>query len=201
MKCGFTDDRWAALWDRWVATTKMGTIGPITSFEPWTNWTHLVCMVLFTRVCSESCPWQRRPPGCRPGPTGYVIYHPIQICGLVRTLSLPAPELVCKPVDSPNGSGIPVQPALIDAHFRKAWMPYFGREGHQVVTPQAFSAFVGDHLHQATFLDMAILTGEEPHESAMVKKSTARGLEGGLGMRSRPSRCLGLWDWPWFCAR
>ena len=41
-----------------------------------------------------------------------------------------APYLVCKPQDSPNGSGILVQPALIDAHFSKAWMPYFRREGY-----------------------------------------------------------------------
>ena len=33
-------------------------------------------------------------------------------------------------------------------HFRKAWMPYFRREGHPVVTPQAFLDFVGDHLPQ-----------------------------------------------------
>ena len=34
------------------------------------------------------------------------------------------------------------------AHFRKAWMPYFRREGHPVVTVQAFLDFVGDHLPQ-----------------------------------------------------
>ena len=39
----------------------------------------------------------------------------------------PAPYLVCKPVESPYVSGILVQPALIDAHFRKAWMPNFRR--------------------------------------------------------------------------
>ena len=44
--------------------------------------------------------------------------------GFVPNLSL-LPYLVCKPQDSPNGSGLLVQPGLIDAHFRKAWMPYF----------------------------------------------------------------------------
>ena len=48
-------------------------------------------------------------------------------------------------------SGILVQPALIDAHFRKAWMPHFRREGHPVVTVQAFLDFVGDHLPQEPF--------------------------------------------------
>ena len=69
----------------------------------------------------------------------------------------PAPYLVCKPQDSPNGSGLLVQPALIDAHFRKAWMPYFRRDGHPVVP---------------------MLTGEELCEAAMTKKSTAAGLDG-----------------------
>ena len=51
---------------------------------------------------------------------------------------LPALYLVCKPVDAPHGSGIAVQPALIDAHVRRAWMPYFRRDGHPVVTPRFF---------------------------------------------------------------
>ena len=90
----------------------------------------------------------------------------------------PAPYLVCKPQDFPNGSGILVQAALIDAHFRKAWMPYFRREGHPVVSPQAFLDFVGDHLPQEAFLDLPNLTGEELPDAAMAKKSTAGGLDG-----------------------
>ena len=78
----------------------------------------------------------------------------------------------------PNGSGILVQPALIDAHFRKAWMPYFRRDGHPVVTAQAFLEFVGDHLPQETLLDLPILTGVDLYEVAMAKKSTAGGLDG-----------------------
>ena len=76
------------------------------------------------------------------------------------------------------GHGILVQPALIDAHFRKAWMPYFRRDGHPVVTTQAFLDFVGDHLPQEALLDLPILTGEELYEVAMAKKSTAAGLDG-----------------------
>ena len=37
----------------------------------------------------------------------------------------PTPHLICKLEDSPNGSGILVQPALIGAHFREAWVGYF----------------------------------------------------------------------------
>ena len=54
-----------------------------------------------------------------------------------------APSLVCKPDDSPSGSGILVQPVLVDGHFRKAWMPYFRREGHPVVTPAGFLTSCG----------------------------------------------------------
>ena len=57
-------------------------------------------------------------------------------------------------------------------------MPYFRREGHPVVTPQAFLDFVGDHLPQKAFLDLPILTGDELYEAAMAKKSTAGGLDG-----------------------
>ena len=58
----------------------------------------------------------------------------------------PSPCLVCKPEDSPSGSGILVQAALIGAHYRKAWMSFFRHEGHPVVTLQAFLDFVGEHL-------------------------------------------------------
>ena len=62
-----------------------------------------------------------------------------------------------------------VQPALIDAHFRKAWMPYFRREVLE---------FVGDHLPQEAFLDLPVLTGEELYDVAISKKSTVGGLDG-----------------------
>ena len=65
----------------------------------------------------------------------------------------PAPYLVCKPEDSPTGSGILVQPALVYTHFRKAWMPYFRRSDcHKEVTYQAFLDFARDHLPQADFI-------------------------------------------------
>ena len=34
---GFSDTRTTALWDRWVAVTRLGSVGPVTSFEPWTH--------------------------------------------------------------------------------------------------------------------------------------------------------------------
>ena len=57
-------------------------------------------------------------------------------------------------------------------------MPYFRREGHPVVTIQAFLDFAGDHLPQEPFLELPMFTGEELYEAAMAKKSTAAGLDG-----------------------
>ena len=39
----------------------------------------------------------------------------------------PAPFLQCDPGDTVGGSGVIADPALIDAKFREAWMPYFSR--------------------------------------------------------------------------
>ena len=58
----------------------------------------------------------------------------------------PAPCLVCKPQDFRNGSRILVHPSLIHAHFRKAWMPYFSREGHPVVSHKPFLICRGSPL-------------------------------------------------------
>ena len=185
---GFSEARVAALWCRWRAVVRMGPTGPVTSFDPWTHWippdlhgfykwamdtlallNEFVLKVVRNRQTSRSIAWSnwiREDLTSRP----YKWLRPEYVP--------PAPYLVCKPQDSPNGSGILVQPALIDAHFRKAWMPYFRREGHPVVTVQAFLDFVGDHLPQSPFLELPILTGEELYEAAMAKKPTAAGLDG-----------------------
>ena len=135
---------------------------------------------------------------CRLGPIGLEKTSlPILTSGFGPDFVSPAPYLVCKPQDSPNGSGILVLPVLIDAQFRKAWMPYFRQEGHPVVSPQAFLDFVGDHLLQVAFLDLPILTGEELHD-AMAKKSTAGGLDGWAWNEIKALIFLGLWDWLWF---
>ena len=40
-----------------------------------------------------------------------------------------SPFLQCDPGETPDGSGVLADPALIDAKFREAWMPYFCRSG------------------------------------------------------------------------
>ena len=171
----------------WHAVVRMGPTGPVTSFEPWTHWTtpdlhgfykwtmdtkallnEFVLKVVRHRQTSRLQAWSN-------WIWEDLTSHPYQ--WLRPEFVPPASYLVCKPHDFPNGSGILVQPSLIDAHFRKAWMPYFRRDGHPVVTSQAFLEFVGDHLPQETLLDLPILTGEELYEVAMAKKSTAEGLD------------------------
>ena len=71
-----------------------------------------------------------------------------------------------------------VEPHLIDTEFRKAWMPFFCRSGHLVVTPDQFLDFVGHFLPQEPYLDLPRITGRDLQEVARDKKSTAGGLDG-----------------------
>ena len=104
----------------------------------------------------------------------------------------PAPYLVCKPQDSPNGSGILVQPALIDAHFRKARMSYFRREGHPVVTVQAFLDFVGDHLPQEPSWSFPFSLEKSFMKLLWPNNPPLLGWMVGLGMKLRLFHCHGL---------
>ena len=47
-----------------------------------------------------------------------------------------------------------VQPHLIDADFRKAWMLFFCRSGHPVVTVDQFLDFIGHVLPQERQIDL-----------------------------------------------
>ena len=132
-KHGFTEARVSALEQRWSAVVRLGPTGPIPSFEPWTSWippdlhgfykwamdalallNEFILQVVRHRHSSRSISWAnwiREDLASRP----YQWLRPEFVP--------PAPYLVCEPRESPNGSGILVQPALIDALFRKAWMP------------------------------------------------------------------------------
>ena len=104
------------------------------------------------------------------------------------------PFLVVKDPQT-QSSRILVEPHLIDAEFRKAWMPFFCRSGHPVVTPDQFLDFVGHLLPQEPYLDLPRITGRDLQELARAEKSTAGGLDG--------------WAWneikahplPWFSGR
>ena len=82
---------------------------------------------------------------------------------------LPSPFLVVKDPQTLS-SRILVEPHLIDAEFRKAWMPFFCRSGHPVVTPDKFLDFVGHLLPQEPYLDPPRNSGRDLQEVARVKK-------------------------------
>ena len=153
-KNGFTTSRWQALLFYWAAVCRQGPTGPVlNSLEPWKDWlppdlhgfyawvfdTLKVLDVFISQVADARRDaailswkkWLREDLSSRP----YQWLRP----GLIP----PAPYLVCDPKQTPGGSGILVQPSLIDAQFRKAWMPFFRREGRDPVTPEIFLDFVG----------------------------------------------------------
>ena len=113
----------------------------------------------------------------------------------------PSPFLTVKDPQT-KSFRILVEPHLIDAEFRKAWMPFFCRSGHPVVTPDHFLDFVGHLLPQEPYLDLPRITGRDLQEVARAKKSTRWWIwMGGLGMRLRLFRCPGflvlLFFWSW----
>ena len=81
----------------------------------------------------------------------------------------PSPFLVVKDPQT-KSSRVLVEPHLIDAEFRKAWMPFFCRSGHPVATPDQFLNFVGHLLPQVPYLDLPRITGRDLQEVVRAKK-------------------------------
>ena len=184
---GFTQSRWNALLRYWGAVCRHGPCGPISSLRPWDDWIppdldgffkwvfeSLEVLNGFLRQVVVSrrddgirkwTRWLREDLSSRP----YVWLRP--------DFLPPPPFLVVKDPQI-QSSQILVQPHLIDAEFRKAWMPFFCRSGHPVVTPDQFLDFVGHLLPQEPFLDLPRITGRDLQEVARAKKSAAGGLDG-----------------------
>ena len=89
----------------------------------------------------------------------------------------PSPFLVVHDPQT-QSSHVVVEPHLIDAEFRKAWLPYFCRSGHPEVSAEQFLGFIGHFLPQENFLDLPRITGRDLQEVARAKKATAGGLDG-----------------------
>ena len=152
-KSGFTTARWQALMLRWAAVCRQGSVGSIRTFEPRRDWLPLdvhgfyawvfdalgtlnafVKGVVFAGRETALASWKRwleEDKNSRP------------FRWLRPDLVLPAPYLVCSQHTTPTGSGILVQPAVIDSQFREEWMPFFRREGRNPVSPDSFLLIVG----------------------------------------------------------
>ena len=122
--------------------------------------------------------WCAETLGCHVGLVG---------CGRVCLLGLPAwlrpdfvppsPFRVVK-VEVAKTSHISVQLHLIDAEFRKAWMLFFCRSVHPVVTVGQFLAVVDPCLPQEAKIDLPRVTGQNLLEVARANRSMAGGLDG-----------------------
>ena len=184
---GFTQSRWDALLMRWGAVCHHGPCGPLSSLHPWDDWippdihgfykwvfdsfevlNGFLRQVVVSRRDIEIRKWTwwlRENLSSRP----YVWLRPDFVP--------PSPFLVVKDPQS-ESSRILVEPHLIDAEFRNAWMPLFCRSGHPLVTADQFLDFVGHLLPQEPYLDLPRITGRDLQEVARAKKSTAGGLDG-----------------------
>ena len=144
---GFTQSRLDALLGYWGAVCRHGPCGPISSLHPWDNWIppdlHGFYKWVFDSLevlngFLKQVVVSRRDVGVRKwtrwlredvssGP--YVWLRPDFVP--------PPPFLVVKDPRT-KSSRILVEPHLVDAEFRKAWMPFFCRFGSPVVTPDQF---------------------------------------------------------------
>ena len=91
-----------------------------------------------------------------------------------------------------QSSRVVVEPHLIDAEFRKAWMPYFCRSSHPVVSAEQFLDFTGHFWPQETSLDLPRITGRDLQEVSLLKSLLLVVWMVGLGMKLRLSPCLGF---------
>ena len=110
----------------------------------------------------------------------------------------PSPFSVVKDPQT-QSSRILVEPHHIDVEIRKAWVPFFCRSGHPVVTPDQFLDFVGYFLPQEPYLDLPRITGRDLQEVVRSKKSAAGGLDGWAWnqIKALPLPWV-FWSGPWF---
>ena len=177
---GFTQSRWDALVRCWGAVCRHGPCGPISSLHPWDNWflrdlhgfyrwvfdsiellNGFLRQVVITRRDEGIRKWKgwlREDLSSRP----YAWLRPDFVP--------PSPFLVVHD-SSTQSSHVVVEPHLIDAEFRKAWLPYFCRSGHPEVSAEQFLGFIGHFLPQQNFLDLPRITGSRLTGSSSCQKS------------------------------
>ena len=174
-------------WGYWRAVCRHGPCGPLSSLHPWDNWVppdlHGFKRGIFDSLevlngFLKQVVVSRRDIGIRK----WTMWLREDLSSWPYAWFLPdfvppSPFLIIKDPQT-QCSRILVDPHLIDAEFRKAWMPFFCRSGHPVVTPGQFLDFVGHLLPREPYLDLPWITGWDLQEVARVKKSTAGGLDG-----------------------
>ena len=90
-----------------------------------------------------------------------------------------SPFLQCDPGETPDGSGILADPALIDAKFQEAWMPYFCRAGRGAADLEDFAYKVeGGWLPCLDVFPLPPLTGDMLAGVVRRKSATAGSLDG-----------------------
>ena len=202
----FTQSRWDALLRYWGAVCRHGPCGPICSLHPWDHWIppdlHGFYKWVFDSLgvlsgFLKQVVVSRRDVGIRKWTRWLLEDLSLRPYVWLRPDFVSLSFLVVKDPQA-GSSRILVEPHLIDAEFRKAWLPFFCRSGHPVVTPDQFLDFVGHLLPQEPYLDLPKITGRDLQEVARVKNLLLVVWMGGLGMRLRRCRCLGFLVWLFF---
>ena len=98
---------------------------------------------------------------------------------------------------SHRSSRILVETHLVDADFRKAWMPFFCRFGHPGITVDQSLGFGGHLSLRNRFLDLPRITGRDLQRGCESQKSLLLVVSMvGLGMRLRLFHFHGSLVWP-----
>ena len=199
---GFTQARWDALVGFWEAVCRHGPCGPISSLHPWDTWLHpdlhgfyrwvfdsievlngFLRQVVVSRRDEGIRRWKgwlREDMSSRP----YIWLRPDFVP--------PSPFFV---VHDPHtqSSQILVEPHLIDAEFRKAWMPYLCRSGHPEVSSDRFLGFIGHFFASAELPWNCLVSLVATCKMLLVPKKLLLVVwMVGLGMRLKLFPCLGF---------
>ena len=152
----------------WGAVCRHGPCGPISSLHPWDEWfppdLHGFYKWVFDSL--EQVVVSRRDVGIRKWTRWLRVDLSSRPYAWLRPdVVPPSPFLVVKDPQA-GSSRILVEPHHIDAEFRKAWMPFFCRSAHPVVTPDQFLDFVGHLLPQEPYLGLPGITARDLQEVA-----------------------------------